>query len=822
MSYDTSSNEKYNVSFFYEKNLRAFLSRFYHSIVQSGENAQEMLNADLDDFSPKNVAGDKDTRSSMEDVFRKLDFVRVFFKNDHLFESQIMEPLRIASDLRKQFADFKGGKRSTTVEGLVFARSKQYEEGDGKNVTLSIICPDIQSVMSIRISNDIVSKNNGWMEFEKVQPIVLVNRLHPTPGSKTKINQLEKEKNLFEFSFIFSSIRDLDSFPNSLEMENFSEMSSSQSDKRRHLGCTFVSFGRVTHFDENDISIESLLTEDEFELTVAFRNFRNNFPNPIPADLVGKTIVFLGTIWYKTRAKDDIKIDFPELLDFQLCDDEFLLTLSEVTGYVRLRKKCSANELKKDLCIDDEKFEEICICLEKLYPIRITGNKPSLELSYDLKAVSEPVKLAYVKSLDAIKRLREDAKSKNGIQITQEELVDKNKTNSEGMIKQMYYDCSSHERMGCKIRLKILKLLGSEDVSQEGIDSERLVEMFVDMHHTTETVRGQLWFLKNIVEFIDKKNKRVSLTGTGEKILEKIREKESTEFLKNSGDLIELLTIPGYVHVPTLVKCLEDPRTPFSPFEKDSIKTKVFWTKTNSPITEITSKRVENYRKICNEIFSLMLAKSFPINSEKILEDLAKRGIQIKMPVLEILLGDIVEGTGRIRKQGGFYEYAFEARIVELFENNKKQFFTISEIMENTGIPKIDNNLPQPHNSITVKNILLALERLGAIVNFYNGIERWTSSENPLEKERKENPEQHMDEELRNTIRHQVFLILNQNKSMKRNVLEDTVNVIVSDLEFSISKIDLNNKISEIVSEIISKEEAYSDGYFVSISKFFR
>ena len=79
-----------------------------------------------------------------------------------------------------------------------------------------------------------------------------------------------------------------------------------------------------------------------------------------------------------------------------------------------------------------------------------------------------------------------------------------------------------------------------------------------------------------------------------------------------------------------------------------------------------------------------------------------------------------------------------------------------------------------------------------------------------------------MSEELRNTIRHQLFLMLNQSKKMKRNDLEESINVIVSDLEFPVSEIELKNKISEIVSEIISKGEAYSDGYIVSIRKIFR
>ncbi len=822
--HNSSSEKQYDISFFHERNMRAFLSRFYHSIVQSGENAQEMMDIDLDDFAPKNIAGDKDTQNSMKDILRRLDYVRVFFKNDDLFDSQIMDPIRIASDLRKQFANFKGGKRSSSVEGLVFARSRQSDEIDGDSVTLSMICPELQSVMSIRVSNDSISENNGWMEFEKVQPIVLVNRLHPTPGSKTKINQLEKKKDLFEFNFIFSSIRDLDSFSKSLEMENFSEMSSIQSDKRRHLGCTFVSFGKVTHFDEQDITIESLLTGDEFELTVASRNFKKNSPNHIPEDIVGKTVAFLGTTWYEIRGKDDIRMDLPELLDLQICDDEFLLKVSEVVGYVRQRRKSSAHILKNDLKIDDKGFEEICAHLEKSSSIRITGNKTSLELLYETESISEPVKSAYVKSLEAIRRLREKARTADGTPVTQETLVDKSKTNSEGMIRQLYFDCKLHEKIGCKIRLKVLKAVGTyQEASKDGVEVYKLLKMFTDRFHSEEIIRSQLWFLKNIVEFIDRKNKKIFLTNNGEKILAKIREKESKEFLRNAGEIVELLTIPEHIHIPSLIKYLENPGNQFSPFEKGSTRTKVFWTKTNSQTTEIIKNKVDNYLKICREILSLMLTKGYPINSEKILEDLTKRGIRIKMPVLEILLDDIVEGTGRIRKRGGFYEYVFEARITDFFENNKEGYFTIPEIMENTGIQKIDNSMPQPHNSVTVRKILLVLERLGVIVSYYsNETERWTSSENPKEIRKRENPSQHNDEELGETIHHQVFSILNQSRTINRNELEDTINAIVGDLKFSISVNDLKNKISEMISEIISNEQLFSDGYTVSISRSFR
>ena len=546
---DKTPEKHYEISFFYEKNLRAFLSRFYHSIVQSGENAKEFLDVDLDEFAPKKITGDSDTQSSMRDVFTKLEYVRIFFKSDHLFETQIIEPVRIASDLRLQFTNFKGGKRSSDIKGLVFARSRQ--GGNDNTMTLSLICPDIQSVMSMRVSSDIIPKNNGWLEFEKVQPIVLVNRLHPTPGSKTKINKLEKRKDLFEFNFIFSSIEDLHCFSKSLEMENFSEISSAQSDKQRHLGYTFVSFGKVTSFDEVGITIESLLNEKEIELMIAPRNFRENFPSQISEDIVGKTVAFLGTIWYKTRAKDDINMEFPELLDLQICNDELLAAASEVIGYVRLRRRCHTDVLKKELGIDDKKFEEICTHLKKSSPIKFIGNKTNLELLFEIKDVTDPIKSAYVKSLESIRRLRKNARTDNAIQVIQEALVDKNKTNTEGMIRPLYFNCKAHKKIGCMVRLRILKEVGIHTERSEGnIEVGKLLEIFTDNYHTVETIKNQVWFLKNIVGFTE--------------------------------DIVELLKIPDYIHIPSLLKLLENPRNRFSPSEIDKIRTKIFWTKTNS------------------------------------------------------------------------------------------------------------------------------------------------------------------------------------------------------------------------------------------------
>jgi hypothetical protein len=813
-----SQEKNYNISFFYEKNMRSFLSRFYHSIVQSGENAKEFLDVDLDEFVPKKIAGDSDTKSSMKDVFNKLEYVRIFLKSDQIFETQIMEPIKIASDLRLQYTSFKGGKRSSNVKGLVFARSRQYEKDYGNTATLSLICPDLQSVMSMRVAKDCITENNEWLEFEKVQPIVLVNRLHPTPGSKTKINTLEKKKDLFEFDFIFSSIGDLHEFSRSLEVENFSEISSSQSDKQRHLGYTFVSFGRVTSFDEQDISIESLLNGKEIELSIAHRNFKKNLPDQSLEDIVGKTVAFLGTMWYKTRGKDDIRMEFPELFYLQICNDDFLATVSEVIGYVRTRRKCYTSILKKDLKIDDKKFEAICSHLEKSSSVKFIENETSSELLFETKDVADPISLAYVKSLESIKRLREIARTSDAIQVTQETLVDKNKTNTEGMIRQLYFDCRVHGKIGCKIRLGILKEVGSyAEKYSESISIDRLLEMFNDKFHPVEIIRSQIWFLKNIVEFIDKKNKKVFLTNDGRKILAQIREKESERFLNSVGNIVELLKVPEYIHIPTLLKLLENPRNRFSPSKIDKISTKIFWAKTNVEKTIIKSDRIENYKKICREIISLMSKKSHALNSEIISELLTLREFEIKRPILELFLEDIKK-TGRIKEEEGFYELLIEARIYEFFERNKDQILTVIEVLENIGIAKIDTNSTSVDvRKNRVQKILEAFVKTGTLVQVNSeDVKKWTWGVN-LSKEQREfkNIRITEAEELRYTIRSEAFSMLKQCRAMKLNELEDSIDEIVCGLEFSVSEIERKNKISETLSEMIAHEEMYSDGYTV-------
>ncbi|MBT5171193.1 MAG: hypothetical protein HOL90_02830 [Candidatus Nitrosopelagicus sp.] len=530
-------------------------------------------------------------------------------------------------------------------------------------------------------------------------------------------------------------------------------------------------------------------------------------------------------MWYKTRGKNDILIEFPELFYLQTCDDDFIASVSEVVGYVRVRRKCHADILKKDLRIDDKKFEEICMYLEKLPSIKIIDNATGSELLFETKDVADPVNLAYVKSLKSIKRLRENARESGTIQVTQETLVDKNKTNTEGMIRQLYFDCRAHEKIGCKIRLRIIKTVGKYmEKYAEGVSVDKLLDVFKDKFHSVEIVRSQIWFLKNIVEFIDKKNKKVFLTNDGMRILAQIHEKESRKFLKDAENIIDLLNVPEYIHIPSLLKILEDPRNQFSPFKKDKVRTKIFWVKENSDRTEIGSDRIENFLKIHNNILASMIEKSYPINLENISESLLQLGVKIRRPILNVFLDDMI-ATSRLNKDGSFYEYAIEARIYDLFEKNKEKKLTVLQIIGRIGIAKIDTAKLR-HNSIFVERILGSFEEKDVLLKTktYKGYPRWQWAGNYFEKQKMmlENMEKEKTDkrtELNHAIHHQVLLLLKQQASMNRNELEEIINDIIIELDFEIFGDERKNKISDTISKMIAQDYIYSDGFTLKYSE---
>ena len=216
-----------------------------------------------------------------------------------------------------------------------------------------------------------------------------------------------------------------------------------------------------------------------------------------------------------------------------------------------------------------------------------------------------------------------------------------------------------------------------------------------------------------------------------------------------------------------------------------------------------------------------MSEKSHALNSEMISELLTLREMKIKRPVLELFLRDII-ATGRVKEEKGYYELLIEARIYEFFEKNKNQILTVNKIIENIRIARIDSDstsIDERRNK--VEKILNSFVKNGILVKVNSeGTRKWTWGKNLSEKERKlKNVRLTEAEELRYTIHSETLSILKQNRTMEYNKLENEIDKIICKLGFSFSGIDLKKKISETLSEMITNEEMYSDGYMVKYSE---
>ncbi len=110
-------------------------------------------------------------------------------------KSIIPNKIQLISELTYQFVSKMksqpGGKRTTDLQCLVFAKSlpydDQYHPGE-KQVTVSTICPKLRTTMSVRISESEANKIDYKVyKFPNVQPIPLANRMRSWADRDKKV-----------------------------------------------------------------------------------------------------------------------------------------------------------------------------------------------------------------------------------------------------------------------------------------------------------------------------------------------------------------------------------------------------------------------------------------------------------------------------------------------------------------------------------------------------------------------------------------------------------------------------------------------------------
>ena len=237
-----------------ERVMRSAMSSLYASMVLSSANTDAIRGGRI--HGPVNdAAGNSTAVSCMKELSSWIGELERYTGREDL-EDAFLFPIRKSAEALQNMR--WGSRRSTDVEGLVFAASSpQYDLAAGRDLkTVSVLVPRLESAMCIRVEEWDKNNRTGWYAFRNVQPVPLVNRMHPTKAHRTR--PIESRGGLGAMDFLKCPLSDAESFRKSVAMENFCEVYSRQKQKRHMLGAPLILHGKVTSIDPHRINLSGL------------------------------------------------------------------------------------------------------------------------------------------------------------------------------------------------------------------------------------------------------------------------------------------------------------------------------------------------------------------------------------------------------------------------------------------------------------------------------------------------------------------------------------------------------------------------------------
>ena len=684
-----------------EHNISNMMNAFYLAIIGSIPNTELLLTKDPWEISQIQFTGKPDCFRGMIQFCEFLEFVKMISKDEGVYNEQFLKPVELATSYLKNKIRNMDNQRSSDLDGWIFARSKPSKtnkHAKEREVTVSAVFPQLQTVMSASIPENITTKNTShYHQFKKCQPIPLVNRIHQT-GKNASIQE-NKTVLLSEFNFLFTSFSDIKLLGTSIEMENFCETDSKQSEVKKHLGFPFVSFGKVMPSTRGaKIQIKSITDESNQTFSVSEHyNFKENDPD----ELREKYVRFFGITWYDANYDDDVDLEKSEIFLMQEEKDLERLRFENMLGHIRLRSNVSKSEAEKDLG-QEIKSDDDCI--------EIDNNMVKFRYS----VTDEYIPKEFVKTMLEIRELREKYKQ-NSPRVSKEQLIDPEKLakrNNKGIVKTV------------RILFEMLFTLQNKMDTKATVNKLILFSIFKSQVRDEELIKKRYRWLK-FLEMIEEDEINIRLTDLGKEALLYCC-KDSFSQLCKSKKVIKLEDIEKY-NVPTSIfrKYIKN-TSEFHPLKlNDGMETEVVWIKegNSEPHEEIINDLVKKREKI----LEIMGSVWHPVTVEMITKKFEEEGNHLGSFIIHQLLTEIKE-TKVIRNDGESWEYPINSRMYDLFKKYPNDSFDVTTICDKCIIVKDDYNLPK------VKNYLKDFEKSGEIGKI-NG--KWISNVN-IEKNREE------------------------------------------------------------------------------------
>lgn len=634
---------------------------FSTAIWKSDINTELLLTEDPWDISRNQFGGNQEDKEKMGNFCEYLEFLKMITKDDSVYKEQFLKPVELSANYLKNTIRGMSGKKSTNLDGWVFATSRPSrtdKRSENKKVTVSAVFPQLQTVMSVSVEeNSTAKKILQYQEFENCQPIPLTNRIYQTRGV-TKIQE-NKTVDLSEFGFLFTSFSDIKMLGRSIEMENFCEADSKQSEIKQHLAYPFVSFGKIMPSTRGaKIQIKSIAGESNQKFSISEHY---NFKESNPEKLHGKYVRFFGITWYDNNDDSNVSLEKSEIFLVQEEKDVDRLRFENMLGHVRLRSAVSKSEAEKIMGQEVKSEDDY---------IEIGSNNVKFRYSMPEGYIEKE----FVRTTLKIRELRTKYKQSNPI-VRKEQLIDPEKLaqkNLKGLVKSV------------KTLFDILIQLQNEMDVRGTIDKKMLFAIFKTRNWDEELIKKRYRWLK-FLKLVEEDKINVQLTKLGKDLLLECCTDNFAEFCKTK-DMINLEDVEKYGIPASIFSLYLKGTDGFQELQlNENVKTATVWIKKGNGqrFDEIAARLVSKREKI----LEIMGSVWHPVTVQMLSENFEKDGNHLGSFIISELMAEIEE-TGQIRKDGDSWEYPIHSRVHDLFKKYPDDWFDVVTICKKCLISK--------------------------------------------------------------------------------------------------------------------------------------
>ena len=338
-------------NFFREHDMRTLMSHMYLALTEK-ENVDAIVNLEPDEIRKLKAGSGRD---SVREAIRSFRYVLEYYKDisdsKDSFVGNVLSPIKFSAQFVSKMKSQPGGKKTTDLQCLVFAKSlpydDQYNPGE-KQVTVSTICPKLRTTMSVRISEREANKIDYKVyKFPNVQPIPLANRMRSWAGRNGKVEDTSLVADLSAYDFLFADIDDIIDgyYKYSFEMQHYCEISADKSGLNQMLGATLVCSGKLLGISGQTAFITNPLTGYEQEFHIRTKKVGAELIEKVDL-LTGKQVRILCSVWYSSEGEREEHPSLPEIFMIEQVDSEEQSILENIIGHVRIRRSVKKEELE--------------------------------------------------------------------------------------------------------------------------------------------------------------------------------------------------------------------------------------------------------------------------------------------------------------------------------------------------------------------------------------------------------------------------------------------------------------------------------------------